>query len=503
MRDFITSSPSRGFRPGTVFRLRSVAGACFAAIALAGCVLGPDYQRPQVPLPPAWHADASTAADLANTAWWKAFGDPQLDALIDAALDANKDLRIAAYRVQEYDAKLEVSSSQEYPQASYTLGGQRIHRSQEIPELMRIGAPVGYNEFNVGLNVSWELDLWGRVRRANEAARAELLSTEAARRGVMLSVVSGVATSYVELLGLDKQLLLARQTLKARQDEVDLLTKKFHGGSATRLSVEKAQSLVAETEAQIPDIERQISTVENALSVLVGRNPGPIARGSITDFKLPPIPQGVPSDVLTRRPDIQAAEQTLVAANARIGVAKAEYFPTISMTGMLGLASDDLRWLGAKTARTGELNRSVLGPIFSGGRIEGDVRQAEAVQKEMLETYLKAVQTALQEVEDALVFRAKSGEREKAFERHEKALEEVARLARMRYEGGESTYLDVLDADRDVFEAQNQLAQGRRDEFLALVSVYKAMGGGWMVEQDKLKAAKYAAASSQPASDIK
>jgi multidrug efflux system outer membrane protein len=457
-----------------------------------------------VPLPSAWRADAGQATDLANKAWWEAFGDEHLDALIQTALDANKDLRIAAYRVQEYDSKLEVSASEQYPQANYSIGGQRIHRSQEIPELMRIGAPVAYNQFNVGVNVSWEIDLWGRVKRSNEAARAELLSTEAARRGVMLSVVSGVATSYVELLGLDKQLLLARQTLKARQDEVDVLSKKYQGGSATRLSVEKAKALVAETEALVPDLERQIATVEDALSVLVGRNPGPIERGSIDQFKLPPVPQGVPSDILTRRPDVEAAEQTLVAANARIGIAKAEYFPTISMTGMLGLASDDLRWLGAKTARTGELDRSILGSIFNAGRVEGDVRQAQAYQKEMLETYLKAVQTALQEVEDALVSRAKSGERTQAFQRREQALAEVAKLARMRFEGGQSTYLDVLDADRDVFQAQSDLAQSRRDEFVALVSIYKAMGGGWMVEQDKLRAAQYAAAAaSQPTGQIK
>jgi multidrug efflux system outer membrane protein len=502
MRPTSHRSPRRTPPAAPRRRLGRIGLACIVAAGLAGCVLGPDYQRPQVPLPTAWHGDMTNAADVANTAWWQGFGDTHLGALIQEALEANRDLRIAAYRVEEYDSRLEVTSSQDYPQANYAIGGQRIHRSQEIPELMRIGAPVAYNQFNVGVNVSWEIDLWGRVKRANEAARAQLLSTEAARRAVMLSVVSGVATSYVELLGLDQQLMLARQTLKDRHDEVDLLTKKYKGGSATKLSVQKADALVAETEALIPDIERQITVLEDALSVLVGRNPGPIARGSIEHFTLPPVPQGVPSDVLLRRPDVQAAEQTLVAANANIGLAKTEYFPTISMTGMLGLASDDLRWLGAKTARTGELDRNIVGTIFNAGRVEGDVRQAEAVHKEMLETYLKTVQTALQEVEDSLAFRAKSVERVSAYNRRLKALQDVSRLSRMRFEGGEATYLEVLDADRDVFEAQSQLAQGRRDEFLALVAVYKAMGGGWMAEQDKLRAAKYAAASS-PASDIK
>jgi len=444
-------------------------------------------------VPAAWRAPLADAADVVNTAWWEAFGDADLTALIQAALDANKDLRIAALRIEEFDAQLQVASSAQYPQAGYNVSGQRVRRSQEVPELIRPGAPLGYNSFVIGTNISWEADLWGRVKRSNEAARADLLSTEEARRAVMLSVVSGVATSYVQLLGLDQQLAITRQTLKNREDTLSLVDTKFKGGSATRLAVAQARAGVDEVAATVPEIERQIATIENALSTLVGRNPGAIKRRSIETLSLPPVPQGVPSDVLTRRPDVLAAEQSLVAANARIGVAKTEYFPTVSLTAALGLASDDLRWLLAKTARTGEIDRGLVGTIFSFGRIEGDIRKAEAVQKQLVERYLQAVQAALQEVEDALVARSKAGEHAVVLNRLVESEQEVAKLSRLRFEGGELTYLQVLDAERQVYAAQTQQSQGQRDQYLALISVYKAMGGGWMVEQDKLRATKVVA----------
>jgi multidrug efflux system outer membrane protein len=494
------------------------AGACTVAALLAACTLGPDYKRPELPLPTSYRSgqpvaaaassasapggavvSAQAAADLTNTAWWQAFGDADLTALVNAALESNRDLRIAAYRVQEYDARLQVSAADAYPHAQYSLSGERKKRSQEEPELLRPGTPPNYNEFSVGMNFGWEVDVWGRIKRANEAARAELLSTEEARRAVMLTVVTDVANGYVQLLGLDQQLAIARRTLKNRQDAVDLLTKKYQGGSATKLSVSQAQALVDEVSATIPDLERQITFAENALCALLGRNPGPIPRRSIEQLSLPAVPAGVPSDVLTRRPDVQQAEQTLVAANARIGVAKAEFFPTISLTGALGLASDDLRWLLAKTARTGEITRSITGPLFDGGKASGDLREAEAIHNEMVETYLKSIQTALQEVDNALVYTSKARERLDALSRQVGSREDVRKLAQLRFEGGESTYLEVLDAERELYAAQNLQAEGKRDEYLALVSVYKAMGGGWMVEQDKLRAGNQASAPAQVA----
>lgn len=472
--------------------------ACACALAMAGCTLGPDYKRPEAPLPAAFRGDTSNAAaDVANTAWWQAFGDPKLDELIKAALAANRDIRLATFNIEAYEARLQVSSSQNYPQVGYQANFDRKRRSEEVPELIRPGAPVKYNEYTVGLTASWEPDLWGRIRRANEASRAELLASEEARHGVMLTVVTAVATTYVQLLGLDQDLALAKQTLKNRKDTVTLLEKKWKGGSATKLTVEQSKSLVEEIETQIPHLERQIATLENAMSTLLARTPGPVPRGSMAALKTIAIPQGVPSDVLQRRPDVTAAEQTLVAANARIGVAKTEYFPTISLTTAFGLASDDLRWLLAKDAKTGDLSRGLVGTIFSAGRIEGDIKEAEAVQRQMVERYRIAIQTALQEVEDALVYRSKSAEQVAAMNRQLASLQEVLRLSKLRFEGGESTYLDVLDAERHVYASQTQLSQGQRDQYLSLVQVYKAMGGGWMMEQDRQRGATQEVSSLQ------
>jgi multidrug efflux system outer membrane protein len=491
--------PGRG-RTGPGRRPVRVAVACLAAATALGCsTVGPDYKRPPVPIPAAWSSELADAADVANTSWWEAFRDPDLNELIRMALEANKDLRIALFRIDQFDARLQISNSAGKPQAGYSASVEYKRKSQEQLNELAISGNPSYNAFNVGLNVSWEIDLWGRIKRANEAALAELMSTQAAQRGVMLTVVCGVATSYVQLLGLDRELAIARQTLKNRQTTLDVTIAKQKGGSATQLTVERARAAVEEASSGIPEIERRIASTEFALSSLVGRNPGPIKRRAIDELAMPTIPQGVPSDLLTRRPDVMAAEQSLVASNARVGVAMGEYYPTISLTGALGLGSDQLRWLLARDARTGEMARGLVGTLYSAGRIEGDVREAEAVQRQMAERYLQSVQTGLQEVETALVSRAKTGEQVVALGRQVKSLQEATRLTQLRFEAGESTVLDVLDAERQVFAAQGQQAQGWREQFAALVSVYKAMGGGWMVEQNKLRAAKAAAPAASVA----
>lgn len=474
-----------------VSRLAGISLAGLATVALFGCtVVGPDYKRPEVALPTAWRAAQPDAADVANTAWWEAFGDAELNTYIATALEANKDLLLATLRIEEFDARLQVSRAANYAQLGVDSAAQRQRYSEERPVLLPASSSPSQNAFLFNGVITYELDLWGRVKRANEAARADLLATEEARRTVMLSLVSSVATSYMQLLGLDQQLLLVRQALKNREDTLALAETKFQGGSGTRLAVAQARSVVDEVAATIPEIELQISTLENAMSSLLGGNPGTIRRRTLAALVLPAIPQGVPSDVLSRRPDVLAAEQALVSANARIGVAKAQYFPTISLTGMLGVGSDDLKWITANTARTGLIGASILAPIFTGGRIEGDVRQTEAVQKQMVVRYQQAVQTALKETEDALVSRSKSGERSAAVGRQVASLQEVAKLSRMRYEGGHSSFQEVLDAERQVYEAQSLQALRQRDTYVALISVYKAMGGGWMVEQDKLRAPK-------------
>lgn len=459
--------------------------ALAAAACLSACTMGPDYRRPDLPLPPAWRMSMSDAADLANADWWKAFGDPQLDALIETALQANKDLLLATMRVEQYDARLQVSSAARYPTVGYTAAGQRERRSQERPNGLRPGDSPSLNNYEISGNFTWELDLWGRVRRANEAARAELLSTEEARRGVMLSVVSGVATTYLKLVELDERLAFAGKALKNRQDALELTDQRFKGGSGTRIAVEQARAAVETEAARIPPIERDIGDLENALSALLGTHPGPIQRRRIESLSTPQMPLGVPADVLTRRPDIMAAEQDLIAANARIGVAKTAYFPVLSLNAILGLAADDVKWLFAETARTGNFGAGLAGTLFSGGRIEGNIREAVAYQKETVVRYERAVLGALVEVESSLVARSKTGEREVVDARRVRIQQELAGLVRLRHEGGQSTLIDVLDAELKVLDMQEQQLQSRRDTLLSLVSVYKAMGGGWMVERDK------------------
>jgi outer membrane protein, multidrug efflux system len=489
----------------SVTRPAKRAAVAVALAVLAGCAsVGPDYERPPVPLPAAWRGEQPDPADMVNAAWWEAFGDRDLSELIASAIAANKDLLIAARRIEQMSARLDVSQSAVYPQVGYNGVRERVWRSEEQPALLATAKQPNYNNYGVNLTLAWEIDVWGKVARANEAARADLLASEEARRAVMLKVVTGVADSYVKLLARDRQLALAKQVLDNRKATAKLLQGKYEGGSGTLIDATRARAAVEEAQTAIPPIERDIALTENALSELLGRNPGPIQRRALDTLQMPPVPQGVPSDVLYRRPDVMSAEQALVAANARIGVAKSQYFPTISLTSALGLASDQLRWLLARTARTGDIGLGLAGVLFDGGRIDGDVRSAEALRKQMAETYLQSVQVALREVEDSLVTRSKADEQMAALVQRQQTLQNVSKLARQRYEGGQSTYLDVLESERQELLAQDQQIQGMRDRYIALVAVYKAMGGGWMVKQDEPKSARAATdtvaeAPAQPA----
>ena len=493
MRDGSDKGPGMAGGRGVHATLRrhGLVLACAAVAVLSGCTtLGPDYQRPETPLPQAWRSETRDAKDVVNTAWWQAFGDPVLDGLITGAIDANKDLMLATLRVEQFDARLQISRADGRPQAGYGVSAKRQRYSEERPVLLPPRINPIQDAFELGANLSWELDLWGRVRRANEAARADLMATEDARHAVMLTVVTSVATSYIQLLALDHELELARGTRKNRDDALSLVQKKYEGGAATRLDVAKAKAALYDVSVAIPDLERQVAELENAISLLLGRNPGPVERGKLLALAL--ALQGIPSDVLARRPDVLEAEQNLVSANARIGVARAQYFPTISLTGLLGLGSNELGNLLQHSATTGSIGAGLLGTIFSGGRIKGDIRETEAIQKQMLVKYQQAVQTALSEVEDALVFRAKAAEIATAGEQQLDALRDALQLSSARYEGGQSSYLDVLDAQQDLYEAQDQQVGRQRDTYLALVAIYKAMGGGWMVAQDQIRAAKAA-----------
>ncbi|MBS0432152.1 MAG: TolC family protein [Proteobacteria bacterium] len=449
-------------------------------------LLGPNYKRPDVPLPQTWRATSGETAEVVNTAWWEGFQDPDLDALIKQAIDANKDLLEATERVKEFEARLQIAGADKYPNLTYAVTGERRHYSTNQPQALGINQKPTQNDFSTGAQASWELDIWGRVRRSNESAVADLLASEYARHAVMLTVVDNVATSYFQLLALDQQLRLAKSTLKNRADALKLVNDRYKGGSSSKLAVLQAQSAVDEVWVTIPDLEHEIAALENAMSLLVGRNPGEIARSLDHEPALPPVPGGVPSDVLTRRPDVLEAEENLISANAQIGVAKAAFFPTFSLTGALGFASADLDTLADGSSKDASIGLGLLGPLFNFGATKGRMHQAEAYQRELSLKYLQTVQSALADVDDALVYNAKAAEIEKRGAEQVTTLTDLAKLAQVRYDGGQSDYLEVLTAERDLFSAQVQQVNRHRDSYLALISVYAAMGGGWMTEQDKL-----------------
>jgi multidrug efflux system outer membrane protein len=475
------------------WRIIVSAAACMAS--LAGCInVGSDYVRPSPPSPQAFRFQAAQARETAYLAWWKQFDDPVLDKLIDEALENSHDLRIAAARVEEFAGRLTATRAQALPQIGYGASGARDRASE------RLGAPVPDNPrttYQAVLSASWEIDLWGRIRRQSEAALADLLATEEARLGVVLTLVSSVATGYITLRDLDKQLEISRRTLDTREGVVKLFELRFKGGVVSQVELAQVRSEYESAATTIPTIERAIAQTEHALSLLLGRHPGPIARGRTIDELLRiDVPAGLPSQLLERRPDIRQAEQNLIAANARIGAARALYYPTISLTGLLGVASVSLGNLFSGPARTWSFVGDVTGPIFTGGSIEGTLAQAEAQHRQLLAAYERTIQNAFREVDDALVDQLKSRERLQAQARQIAALRDYARLSRTRYEGGYASYLEVLDSERSLFSAELGHAQTQADLLNAVVNVYKALGGGWVNEADKATARPDAAVES-------
>lgn len=493
------SNTSVAARSVASIRAGKVLLAGCATLALGGCVLlGPNYKRPDVPLPQTWRATSGETAEVVNTAWWEGFQDPDLDALIRQAIDANKDLLEATENVKEYEARLQIAGADKYPNLTYNVSGERRHYSTNQPQAIGINQEPTQNDFSAGAQASWELDIWGRVRRSNESAVADLLASQYARHAVMLTVVDSVATSYFQLLALDQQLRLAKSTLKNRADALKLINARYKGGSSSKLAVLQAQSAVDEIWVTIPDLEHQIAVLENAMSLLIGRNPDEVVRSLDQEPALPAIPGGVPSDVLTRRPDVLEAEENLISANAQIGVAKAAFFPTFSLTGVLGFASADLDRLADGSSKDASIGLGLLGPLFNFGSSKGHLHEAEAYQRELSLKYQQTVQSALADVDDALVYNAKASEIEKRGIEQVATLADLAKLAQVRYDGGQSDYLEVLTAERDLFSAQVQQVNRHRDSYLALISVYAAMGGGWMTEQDKLRAATKPEAPQAP-----
>jgi multidrug efflux system outer membrane protein len=457
--------------------MRRLATALALTGVLSGCAVGPDYKRPDLRTPEGYYGSPGPAseASLADAKWWDVFSDPALRSLVEEALRNGYDVRLAAARVEEARARYGIARSQYFPEAGYSAGVSRAHNgSYQTP------GDVTGNSINVSGLLSWEIDVWGRVRRLNEQARAQYLATEEGRRGVELSLVADVATAYFDLRALDAELEIARRTRDTFQDTYDLFSRRLAGGAASALETSRAEVLLANASALIPGLEQRIVARENQITLLLGRPPGPVPRGgSLTEQPLPPaVPAGLPSALLLRRPDVRAAEQELIAANANVGVARAAFYPKLSITGLLGGVSPELHDLFA-AGRTWSIGAGLLGPLFAGGSLLAQERIARAQFEGALATYEQTFTRALGEVSTDLVAMDRLAAEEVERTRAVNASRESVRLATRRYESGFSAYFEVLDALQQLLPAETALVVTRRDRLAAFVAFYRALGGGW------------------------
>jgi outer membrane protein, multidrug efflux system len=458
------------------------------AMLLAGCTVGPNYQRPKVAVPENFRAPSPLpepeAASLADLKWFEVFRDPHLQNMIHTALAQNYDLRDAVARVEEARANLGVTRSNQLPQlsASGSMNVTRISRNGSLPLPSDISFNQDINYGQAGLNLlSFQIDLWGQLRRATEAARANLLSADWNRKNVITTVVSQVAADYFQLLQLDSELEISRRTLETRQDSLKLTLDRQAHGIATLLDVRQAEQLVDSAAESIPQLQQQTEQTEDQISLLLGKNPGSIDRESRFDAEYvpPEVPAGLPSALLERRPDIRAAEESLVAANANIGVAKAAFFPQISLTGNIGGESSSLSNLFSGPSRAWSFVPQITQPIFTAGRLKSNLQLAKAQREDAQVLYEKSIETAFQQVSDALIAHQRTRESRIEQEKLVTALADRKRLAYERYQGGVDTQLNALDADRDLLSAELALAQLRYAELVSVVQLYSALGGGW------------------------
>jgi multidrug efflux system outer membrane protein len=466
-----------------VMTTRLIASALLVSFA-TGCTVGPAYRKPEVPTPSTFRGAAQGQTDLASLAdqkWFDVFADGELQGLVRRALERNHDLREAVVRVEAARAVLGLARADQFPTIDATAGVSTVRASgRDSVSFPGVDSTRTFGTLALGL-LSFEVDVWGRLRRATDAARADLLAADETRKAVITTLVGDVASAYFTLLGLDAELAIAKRTLAVREDSLKLIQSRERGGLGTLLDVRQGEQLVHGAASVIPDIEQLIARTENQISLLIGNAPDAVARGrSLVDQPQPPaVPPGLPSLLLVRRPDIRAAEQNLIAANAEIGVARAAYFPRISLTGLLGLQSNQLSGLFSGPARVWQFAPQVSQPIFNAGRTRSNVRLAEAGEQLALINYERVIQTAFRDVSDALVRHEKLREIRARQAQLVATLRERSRLSYVRYEGGIDTLLNALDADRDLFEAELRLTQTRRDELLAVVQLYRALGGGW------------------------
>ncbi len=452
----------------------------FILLVLTGCTVGPKYHKPVVQVPTVYRdlsenpqAQAQTAS-YADLPWWQVFQDPVLQELIRTALKQNYDLQLASERINAARAQLGIRRANQFLQAQGTGDFSGGKNSSQIKS----------NIFTLTSDASFQLDLFGRLRRATEAARAQLLATEEARRTVVLTLVSDLASAYFQLLQLDLQLEIARNTVKAQEESVRLTRLRADRGVATKLDVLQAQQVLDSANAQIPDLQRQTGQTEDAISILLGQYPEPVRRGlPLAKQPLPPeVPPGLPSSLLERRPDIHQAEQELIAANAQIGVARAAFFPSIALTGSGGGAfgrSSLFSSLMTSHAGIWSYGLQASQPIFTGGGLRSNLRLAESQHRQALIAYKQTIQRAFGDVSDALIGYQKLHDVRVQQEATVKDLQQTVQLSLLRYRGGITTYLEVLDGQRSLFSAELTLAQARGNEYLSLVQLYKALGGGW------------------------
>lgn len=449
-----------------------------AALLLSGCAVGPNYVRPTLDTPSAFRGQAAPAAarSLADLPWWDVYRDPQLATLIREALDANLDLRMAVSRLEQARAVAAQSRGLFFPQAGYQYeAGRGLIPGATNPDLSTD------NSGSAVLTAAWELDLWGQLRRLHEADRAKYLATEEARRGVTIGLVAGVAQAYFGLLTLDLELDIARQSTNSFGESLRVFTERFKGGVVSELETSRAQAALANTAAYVPEIERQIAIQENQINLLLGRRPGPVRRGTALGAQtMPPdVPAGLPSALLERRPDIRQAEESLRAANALLGAAETKFLPSFELTGMFGKVSPDLNAFSSNREKTWSVGGTATGPLFEGGRLTAQYEQALAAREEARFAYEQAVLQALQEVASTLVSREKLAGVHTQQEQAVASLQTAVRVSNERYIAGKASYYEVLEAQQQLFPAQNALAQTQLNQLLVVVQLYKALGGGW------------------------
>lgn len=475
--------------------MRKFQGAALLLL-VAGCAVGPNYKKPELATPLQFYRDTAAvdSASLADLPWWGVYQDTVLTSLIRQALDSGYSVRFAAARVEEARARYGVAKSQFYPQVNYGAGANY----QRLPTNLSGGTGAPGDFYTANVSASWEIDLWGRIRRLNQQAKAQYLATEEAQRGVALSLTTELAESYFQLRELDALLVISRNTADNFQATYDMFQRQVQGGVASAIQTYRAEAALANALATIPDLERQIVARENQITLLLGRGPGPVPRGLELESQPQPaaIPAGLPSTLLLRRPDVRGAEQQLIAANANVGANIAAMFPTISLTGLFGAASPELNTMfGAGTVWS--VGAGLLGPLFQGGKLRKNVAIAKAQFQEALILYEQAVNNSFGEVSTQLAAWQKLAQSEREVAREVYAYQESVRLANVRYLSGLSSYVEVLDAMNLLFPAQNNLAQVRLQRLVALAEFYKALGGGWQVEEAQAAAADSARAAEQ------